>query len=543
MQKTTIPLILPSTARGWEPSIGSSAKDQQLLNAVYVDSASSLSGSKVVYAQKRSGSTTSSTISSALLILKDSSLSGGSFYTANSPRQLYIASTALGVITNGIEPHTNLVLANSIVSGEYVIAFVTSEPAGWFLFESARSNNFPTFTADTHSNTTIDNIGGTGAATTGIYVGQLVTGTGIPANTRVATVSATSFTITNAATATATITVTKEAVAKIIDAQFPSDANSIESMDGYFFAGSDAGVIYQSAINDPSSWSSSDVINADYEGDKIRFIFKWENYIVAAGAKGTIQYFYNAGNSSGSVLSPAENLNVAGVTLMSRPVAMGRVGYCTAYTNKTVNGNQPVSLYALSGVNNYQPISDSCWSGVISSNSMLYVDNIASGRGNYILVRPNAGTTTPVLYDPSTGQFSALLLGTAITSAFGDSFTKSGADTVFLFAEDDTWTDSNSAYTLTAQTQPYTLNEGASFIINSVDLIADTEASGTATLYISEDDYTTWQNCGTFDMTQQIKRIDGIGWLPSNVAFKVEHSANTNFRAQALAVNWTPCGR
>lgn len=62
-----------------------------------------------------------------------------------------------------------------------------------------------TFTGTTHSTTTIDGIWNT----TGYVTNEIITGSGIPANTRIATIaSASSITITSAATASATVTLT-----------------------------------------------------------------------------------------------------------------------------------------------------------------------------------------------------------------------------------------------------------------------------------------------------------------------------------------------
>lgn len=538
MPTKTIPLILPTTARGWAASIGTSAKDQQLINGLYLVSQNNLAKTKNVSIQKRGGSTTGSTIGTNAQVLtqysglNSSGVGFGALYSTSS--ELFDGTTSMGSLA-GNGPVASQILADTVINGVPVVAFVTTNE-GWFLYLDAETTNFPTFTGNRTSGSAV--ISGI-ASTTGIYKGQAISGTGIPASTRVLSVdSGTQITMDANATSgagTAT-TITKEAIALITDAQFPSAPNSIVAMDGYFFAGADDGVIYQSAINDPSSWASSDTLTPDAFGDSISFIFRVGNYIASAGMKYSIQYFYNAGNASGSVLSPSENLNVVGLKLVTTPIPFSDGMYCVAQPgSSTASGAE--ALYRLTGVNSFQKVSDSYWTDIISDGGVFALGSIQTPNKTLVAVL-TAEAAFPV-YDPSTGEFSIFVLSDWLRSSFATIFTKSAETTSFSWSGGDTWTDSSSAYTMTAQTQPVFINGGSPFIIAHVDLIAgDTESTGTATLYVTRDDYATWESVGTFDMTAQRKRIHALGWFQSNVAFKVEHSANTNFRAQALAVSW-----
>jgi hypothetical protein len=103
---------------------------------------------------------------------------------------------------------------------------------------------------------------------------------------------------------------------EITDADHPIKAGRRSSqgvvyLDGYFFVADGLAVydktissrIYNSAIDDPTTWVATDFISANLEGDPIIAIAKHHNHIVALGAA-TIQFFYNAGNPSGSPLAP-----------------------------------------------------------------------------------------------------------------------------------------------------------------------------------------------------------------------------------------------
>lgn len=539
MKTHTIPLVPQMTARGWAKSIGTSAKDAQVINGLYEVSANPLVGSKTVFLQKRAGSTTGSfTYGSGVIKLKYYGALVDAGYATSSA--LYSGNaTSLGALTASPASANNYIVAEAVIGSKGVSAFVTTDGAGWFIYSDSATSNFPTFTGDRTSGSAI--ISGI-ASTTGIYPGQAISGTGIPASTRVQSVdSGTQITMTANATSGAgtSTTITKEAVSKIIDAQFPT-ANSMAAMDGYFFAGTSTGTVYQSAINDPSSWASSDTINADVSGDGSSFIFRHQNSIVVAGNNGTIQHFYNAGNASGSVLSAADNLTVQGITLVNQPVPFQDGGYCIAFTgSETVSSSgRNYGLFKLTGINNYQQVSDNIVSGIIVDQALSIIGHAEIGNKSLVLLH-GTNDTTVLCYDPTTGMFSALSTDAAITSSIGVVFTKSGSSTAFAWATGDTWTDSSSAFTLTAQTEPIYLGGQFGGADISYELIgADTEASGTATLDVSDDGYASWRTVGAFDMTKENKILWGGGWHPGPRAYRITHSANTNFRAQALRITY-----
>ena len=74
-------------------------------------------------------------------------------------------------------------------------------------------------------------------------------------------------------------------------------------LDGYFFVMDTNGVIYNSGLNDPLSWGALDFITAAIEPGAGIAVTKSQNYIIAFKEWST-EFFYNAGNSPGSPLSP-----------------------------------------------------------------------------------------------------------------------------------------------------------------------------------------------------------------------------------------------
>lgn len=73
-------------------------------------------------------------------------------------------------------------------------------------------------------------------------------------------------------------------------------------LDGYLFlVKADTAEIYNSDLNDPTSWTEGNLIVAEMEGDLIIRIAKLNNYLVAFGSF-SIEYFWDAGVETGSPL-------------------------------------------------------------------------------------------------------------------------------------------------------------------------------------------------------------------------------------------------
>lgn len=74
-------------------------------------------------------------------------------------------------------------------------------------------------------------------------------------------------------------------------------------LDGYFFVMDRNAVIYSCALGDPTTWNALDFITANIEPGSGIAIAKSQNYIIAMKAWST-EFFYDAGNATGSPLSP-----------------------------------------------------------------------------------------------------------------------------------------------------------------------------------------------------------------------------------------------
>ena len=102
------------------------------------------------------------------------------------------------------------------------------------------------------------------------------------------------------------------------------------------------------------------------------------------------------------------------------------------------------------------------------------------------------------------------------------------------------YTDDGAAYTMQIRTSKLDFGTEVYKFINQVTLIgADIQASGTATLEYSDDDYGTWTTVGSFDLTEKNPFITRCGAHQAGRAWRLSHSANTPFRAKALKFEYT----
>jgi hypothetical protein len=153
--------------------------------------------------------------------------------------------------------------------------------------------------------------GGTGYTTTGTFsITGSVSGSGA-----VGTYTAdgggviTSVTLTNPGSNYAgTLTVVfsgggSSAVANAYLNAFPANpVPGLVYLDGYVFAMDSQGQIFQSDNENPSQWNPSNYTSAKSEADEGKAIARHLNYIIAF-KEWTADFFYDAGNAQGSVLS------------------------------------------------------------------------------------------------------------------------------------------------------------------------------------------------------------------------------------------------
>lgn len=133
---------------------------------------------------------------------------------------------------------------------------------------------------------------------------------------------------------------------EIVDADFPTPHAPFPIfLDGYLFlAKKGTGDIYNSDLNDPTAWTAGSFISSEVYPDDLQALLKIDNYILAVGLQGS-EYFYDAGNASGSPLARYEGGILPFGTVYTATIASSKDTACLLAKNndgelvlKTIEG-------------------------------------------------------------------------------------------------------------------------------------------------------------------------------------------------------------
>lgn len=108
---------------------------------------------------------------------------------------------------------------------------------------------------------------------------------------------------------------TPSTITEITDLDFPANqvpglklARGAAVLNGTLYVLDDTGTIWSSAVEDPTDWTATDFIEAEFENDGGSYIGLHHNNVVVFGGK-TCQFFYDAANPTGSPLAPRSDLS------------------------------------------------------------------------------------------------------------------------------------------------------------------------------------------------------------------------------------------
>lgn len=572
MPQLIIPLAGNPNQRFFGSNISMSV-DQIISGMVPMVVTDGAKGTKTIYLQKRCGWGAETVTSDVVATAIHQSPSTGQGITAfgASGSTIFSALTNCGTLafTAG-STHTAMHISE-IVIGDVTYYMISAHnnntsltvTSGWYLASDAFAAT--SYTGDTHSNTTVDNL----SSIAGLYVGQLWAGSGIPADTRIASITAPStITITNAATATASgVTFTKTPVALIIDPDFPTRiTGAFVELNGLVFIMTQAGRIYQSALNNVASWGASDYVSSDLTTDLGMGLAKIRNTILAFGTS-SAEPLVNAGNPVGSVLlsKQGETIGTGARRALSSPFLQSLIasdGFRAAWIS-SIGGTETSGVWLMDkdGTRN---IGTPIINKLLSANSKLAISVFSAMGQSFVHIATATAGAKSLLYSISAdmwtdGNFQDqyMLSGApSTTSAAGGlvrgvSMATGNSGGALLNLNESATQDSNAVvadvdFAWTVTTDRYSPNNGEPFYIDSLDLLADknpgpgVNPNGAVTVTATETDYQNFVSLGSIDMQQVIRTMDGLGWFPSSVAFKLTRTDRANDRLQALVVNWSP---
>lgn len=543
MPVTTIPLGgVYNTRQGI--TFASTPKDFRLSGAYIEVISDAISQSAAPYVVKRPGLSSlgeyvSGQTSTGMCISDD-----GRFCISTAGGNIYFKSSSVGTAVNvgGMVFPSRFITAAYINNETYFLISSNSANPCAYLPTSAATVVTPTFTANTNTSVTLTNV----SSFTGLFVGQALSGTDIASGARIAAMDTAASTITMTLAATGTtagVTVTFTRLALIIDSDFPSSVKgAFAFMDGYCFIMSADGKIYQSDLNNPAAWSEDNYIQGSQAGNLSgtgRGVVKVKSRIVGMYS-GSAEFYYNAGNPAGSVLSLIKGA--------STNIGTYDFAQCGDYVMLigAPSSEQSINCYLIVG-DAIQEITSPPVSRNLSQVCALESSLLSGGRigGNDFFFFSIGSNASSWMYCIQTKTWCESALAAdymfAGTPLAGGLFAVNQANSILYQVSSTAFQDGGSNFSVTIQTELKVINKGKGFVIKSVELLADNQASGSTSLSISGNDYASFQTIGSFDLTATRKKLFRCGYYTSHAAFKLEDSGNNAWRGQALIVDWEPC--
>lgn len=367
-------------------------------------------------------------------------------------------------------------------------------------------------------------------------------------------------------------------LAQVTDGDLPSTiVGGGTTLDGYLFLMDDTGLIHQSDLDDATSWNALNIIDAERENDAGVYLGKHHDHVVAFG-RGTIEFFYNAGNATGSVLSRRQDIfyNVG----CPFEDAVWEDGDDLYFLGRTQRGDY--SIYMITNFQ-MQPISDpefnSFMTSMFAEGSFFPLIAGFSARGHNFIALTSHTKPAAILpadtyvYDKDTGiwspwtsamtELSALagfpVIGwtTSSASRFGTGILTNGDVITLKGTFDPIDTDNiryyivdEDDYVATDYIAPFGTGAGTNISLvcrmghldtnsnknkfgTTLELVGDyTPSSQTLTVKWSDTDHTTFTSTRTLDMSRR-EKLSRIGKY-NRRTYQLEYSGDEIVRLEAL---------
>jgi hypothetical protein len=323
-------------------------------------------------------------------------------------------------------------------------------------------------------------------------------------------------------------------------------------LDGYLFViKTDTGDIYNSDLDDPTSWTPGNYITSEINPDFALTLAKVKNYLVCFGTDG-VEFFYDAANPSGSPLGRNESYYQP-VTLQSSVCNVGDSLYFVGrlYNNTSrfyrLDGNSLTAL-SPSWVDRYLAIliGVSYGEDQISKNLVF---TFSSNGHHFIGI--NLYTDFILVYDINEGFWYRWSFGTAfngnsnrIELAVKDInddrvLFATGNQTSFSALDEQIYQDFNVNFTASYQTQDF---DGGTFNWKSCHRVAlhcdypTTSATSNAKISWSDDDGNTFSTPRDISVTTNNPYITQCGRFRTR-NWKITYEDNYPFRLWGLSMD------
>jgi hypothetical protein len=326
-------------------------------------------------------------------------------------------------------------------------------------------------------------------------------------------------------------------VVQVTDVDYPSATVPGNAyLDGTTYVMNADANIYGSDINDPTSWDPLNLIKAQIEPDKGVAIAKQLVYVIAFKQWST-EVFYDAANSTGSPLSPVQGAKVNagcrhagsvqdidGALVWISSTRAGHVGVMAMDNLKAAVISTPAIERLLQ---------DADFTTVRSAKGKV------GGHKFYCVTVINSNIT--LVYDlTSSIWYQWFGMGQAYFPFLASTFDaqqqnvwQHNTDGKLYQLDINFYNDAGSIIEFDLYTPNYDAGSRYRKMLNIMDIIADQTNGSLLKIRSSDDDYQTWSNFRTVDLSQKRPFLTDCGTFRRR-AHHLQHRSNTPLRIQAI---------
>ena len=339
-----------------------------------------------------------------------------------------------------------------------------------------------------------------------------------------------------------------DAVTQITDPDFPNPHLAFPiSLDGYLFlAKAGSADVYNSDLDDPLAWDPSQFITAEMYPDNIVALCKNNNYLVAVGT-GSMEYFYDIGNATGSPLQR----NDSAVQQMGTPAPFSVIQTEKEVVMVATTANGGRTVWVVEGFTateiGFPPVNMQINNASTSIATVSGYCIRVGGHKFYVLCFPTLNRCWAYDFETklwcewsstTVGGAQGIFLGKFATdSNNGFPYMLSDDGILFLMA-DQAYQDDGRAIQTQITTLKLDFDNMNRKDCSRVAIFGDwpLNVSSTITLEWSDDDYRTWSAPRTIQLSTALPVTRRLGKFRRR-AFRLTHTDNTPLRLEGMEMD------
>lgn len=330
-----------------------------------------------------------------------------------------------------------------------------------------------------------------------------------------------------------------DTVVESVDEDLPTPHDPhILFLDGYIFlVKTDTADIYNSDLDDPLAWTPGDFISAELLPDQLIRIARLNNYLIAFG-NDSIEYFFNAGNASGSPLqrndTPVKQVGYLGgfaahgnkIFFVGNAAQTGPEVFMLEDFKMEELKSPPLRRYLQNNQNFFGSIVSNGGHDfyVLSTGDITYVMDLATKIWYRWAFQDE--TVFPIRW-----AVAVPLTGQGYVSVFG----MGDREGLFYF-DPDIYQDVGENFEVKLQTNKNTFGNLHEKFMSRLVVYADRTA-GNLLVSWSDDDYTTWATERSISLNKDRPMTHRLGRFVDR-AFRARYIQNTPLRLRTFEVDY-----